>query len=55
VTVLHNNAAGGFVGFTVAVGGAPSWLTVMDLDHDGQLDIAASTGGPFIATVFSAR
>ena len=43
------------VGFTVALGGAPTWLTVMDLDGDGHLDIAASTGGPFVATVFSAR
>jgi hypothetical protein len=30
-------------------------VTVVDLDHDGHPDLAASSGNPFTATLFSAR
>jgi hypothetical protein len=55
VTVLHNNAAGGFVPFTVAAGGAPTWVTAVDLDHDGHLDLAVTTASSIVTTMFSAR
>ncbi|HET7502446.1 MAG TPA: tandem-95 repeat protein [Kofleriaceae bacterium] len=55
VTLLHADGAGGFAATRVWVGAPLSWVCVADLDHDGHLDVAASTGNPFVTTLFSAR
>ncbi len=55
VVVLHNNAAGGFVPFTVALGGAPASVMAYDVDRDGHLDLAATTSSTLVTALRSAR
>ncbi|HEY0191174.1 MAG TPA: VCBS repeat-containing protein, partial [Kofleriaceae bacterium] len=55
VSILHNDAAGGFGASRISAGGPVSQLTLADLDGDGHADLAVASGQAFVTLLRSPR